>query len=101
MRLRGGRTGVRALTCVGLALAGLARPFDLEVFYGERVAVLGGNGSGGLRAFHGTVLAVTHDRWFARSFDRYVVFGADGTVREVRDAETELAALDRTWCDRV
>jgi ABC-type histidine transport system ATPase subunit len=29
------------------------------------------------------VLAVTHDRWFARSFDRYVVFSADGTVREV------------------
>jgi len=29
------------------------------------------------------VLAVTHDRWFARSFDRYVVFMSDGTVREV------------------
>ena len=26
----------------------------------------------------GTVLAVTHDRWFARSFDRFLVFGADG-----------------------
>jgi len=37
----------------------------------------------GLAAFEGTVLAVTHDRWFARSFDRYVVFTADGTVREV------------------
>jgi len=36
----------------------------------------------GLAAFEGTVLAVTHDRWFARSFDRYVVFGEDGSVYE-------------------
>lgn len=202
MRLRGGRTGVRAVTCSGLTLTGLMDPFDLEIFYGERVAVLGSNGSGkshflrllaggevahtgewrlgarvvpghfaqthahpelegrtlldilwkdhakdrgaamsalrryeltrqaevtfgrlsggqqarfqilllemrgvtallldeptdnldlesaealqdGLEAFDGTVLAVTHDRWFARSFDRYVVFGADGRLREV------------------
>ncbi|NLU66914.1 ATP-binding cassette domain-containing protein [Streptomyces sp. HNM0574] len=203
MRLRGGRTGVRAVTCERLELTGLMTPFDLEVFYGERVAVLGSNGSGkshflrlltgedevahtgawrlgarvvpghfaqthahpelrgrklldvlwtehardrgaamsalrryelthqaeqpfdrlsggqqarfqilllelagttallldeptdnldlesaealqeGLEAYEGTVLAVTHDRWFARSFDRFVVFGADGTVREV------------------
>src|SRR5580658_7079186 len=46
MRLRGGRTGMRAVTCQGLELAGVVRPFDLEVFYGERVAVLGPNGSG-------------------------------------------------------
>ena len=32
----------------------------------------------GLEAFEGTVLAVTHDRWFARGFDRFLVFGADG-----------------------
>ncbi|WP_263169018.1 ABC-F family ATP-binding cassette domain-containing protein [Streptomyces sp. SCSIO ZS0520] len=201
MRLRGGRTGVRALTCAGLELTGLMRPFDLEVFYGERVAVLGSNGSGkshflrllageevahtgdwklgarvvpghfaqthahpellgrtlldilwldhardrgaamsllrryeltaqaeqsfdrlsggqqarfqilllelagttallldeptdnldlesaealqdALEAYEGTVLAVTHDRWFARSFDRYLVFGSDGRLRE-------------------
>jgi ATPase subunit of ABC transporter with duplicated ATPase domains len=36
----------------------------------------------GLDAFQGTVLAVTHDRWFARSFDRFVMFGADGGVYE-------------------
>jgi ATPase subunit of ABC transporter with duplicated ATPase domains len=36
----------------------------------------------GLAAFSGTVLAVTHDRWFARSFDRFLVFGADGSVYE-------------------
>ncbi|MDT7551244.1 MAG: hypothetical protein QOE84_3638 [Actinomycetota bacterium] len=209
MRLRGGRTGVRAVVCERLELSGLMKPFDLEIFYGERVAVLGSNGSGkshflrllagqpvahrgvarlgarvvagwfaqthdqpelhgktlvevlhrgegegaaarrglerggaigvlrryelhgqadqrfetlsggqqarfqvlllelsgctlllldeptdnldldsaealeeGLAAFDGTVMAVTHDRWFARGFDRFLVFGSDGTVYE-------------------
>jgi ATPase subunit of ABC transporter with duplicated ATPase domains len=201
MRLRGGRTGKRAVICENLELTGLMRPFDLEVWYGERVAVLGSNGSGkshflrllageevthegvarlgarvvpgmfaqtharpdladrtpldilmtehallineamsalaryelqvcarqqfgtlsggqqarlqilllelagrtlllldeptdnldlasaealqqGLDSYAGTVLAVTHDRWFARSFDRFLVFGADGAVYE-------------------
>ena len=36
----------------------------------------------GLEAFEGTVLAVTHDRWFARGFDRFLVYGADGEVYE-------------------
>jgi ATPase subunit of ABC transporter with duplicated ATPase domains len=36
----------------------------------------------GLEAYEGTVLSVTHDRWFARTFDRFLVFGADGVVRE-------------------
>ena len=35
-----------------------------------------------LEAFDGTVIAVTHDRWFARSFDRFVIFGSDATVTE-------------------
>ena len=35
----------------------------------------------GLDAFEGTVVAVTHDRWFARGFDRFLVFGADGGLR--------------------
>ncbi|MFI6924972.1 ABC-F family ATP-binding cassette domain-containing protein [Nonomuraea spiralis] len=202
MRLRGGRTGKRAVICEGLELTGLMRPFDLEIWYGERVAVLGSNGSGkshflrllagepvthagvarlgarvvpghfaqtharpellgrtpveivmnehaklkneamktlaryelagliaeqrfdtlsggqqarlqilllelsgatlllldeptdnldlasaealqvGLDAFDGTVMAVTHDRWFAADFDRFLVFGSDGTVYE-------------------
>jgi len=205
MRLRGGRTGMRAITAAELELSGLMSPFSLEVFYGERVAVLGSNGSGkshflrllaggdvahtgtwklgarvvpghfaqthahpelrgrtlldilwkdyakdkgaampalrryeldraaeqpfdrlsggqqarfqilllelegstallldeptdnldlesaealqeGLEAYEGTVLAVTHDRWFARSFDRFLVFGADGRVRETPEA---------------
>jgi ATPase subunit of ABC transporter with duplicated ATPase domains len=46
MRLRGGRTGKRAVVCEDLELTGLMKPFDLEVWYGERVAVLGSNGSG-------------------------------------------------------
>ena len=36
----------------------------------------------GLESYAGTVLAATHDRWFARSFDRFLVFGADGVVYE-------------------
>ncbi|MGO2822160.1 MAG: ABC-F family ATP-binding cassette domain-containing protein [Brachybacterium tyrofermentans] len=46
MRLRGGRTGKRAIVCEDLELMGLMRPFDLEVRFGDRVAVLGSNGSG-------------------------------------------------------
>ncbi|MEV0278384.1 ATP-binding cassette domain-containing protein [Streptomyces sp. NPDC050610] len=214
MRLKGGRTGVRAVTCRQLELTGLMKPFDLEVFYGERVAVLGSNGSGkshflrllagdevahtgewklgarvvaghfaqthahpelegrtlldilwtehardkgqamsalrryelekqgeqrferlsggqqarfqilllelsgttallldeptdnldlesaealqeGLEAYDGTVLAVTHDRWFARAFDRYLLFGADGLVREVPEPVWDEARVAR------
>jgi ATPase subunit of ABC transporter with duplicated ATPase domains len=36
----------------------------------------------GLASYQGTVLAVTHDRWFARSFDRFLVFTPEGSVRE-------------------
>ncbi|MFG3116961.1 ABC-F family ATP-binding cassette domain-containing protein [Streptomyces sp. NPDC048197] len=217
MRLRGGRTGVRAVTCEDLELTGLMKPFSLEVFYGERVAVLGSNGSGkshflrllagdaddpvahtgswklgarvvpghfaqthahpelvgrplldilwtehakdkgqamsalrryelekqaeqpfdrlsggqqarfqilllelsgttallldeptdnldlesaealqeGLEAYEGTVLAVTHDRWFARSFDRFLVFGADGVVRETAEPVWDERRVER------
>ncbi|HEY4456318.1 MAG TPA: ABC transporter ATP-binding protein, partial [Pseudonocardiaceae bacterium] len=35
-----------------------------------------------LDEFTGTVVAVTHDRWFARSFDRFLVFRSDGVVAE-------------------
>ncbi|MYV90241.1 ATP-binding cassette domain-containing protein [Streptomyces sp. SID1034] len=215
MRLRGGRTGVRALTCENLELTGLMKPFSLEVFYGERVAVLGSNGSGkshflrllagdpsvahtgnwklgarvvpghfaqthahpellgrtlvdilwsehakdrgaamsvlrryelerqgdqpfeklsggqqarfqilllelagttallldeptdnldlesaealqdGLEAYDGTVLAVTHDRWFSKSFDRYLVFGSDGVVRETPEPVWDERRVER------
>ncbi|MRG61263.1 ATP-binding cassette domain-containing protein [Agromyces sp. CFH 90414] len=46
MRLRGSRTGKRSVVAERLELTGLMRPFDLEVWYGDRVAVLGSNGSG-------------------------------------------------------
>ncbi len=46
MRLAGGRTGKRAVICEQLELDGLTYPFDLEIWYGDRVAVLGGNGTG-------------------------------------------------------
>ncbi len=214
MRLRGGRTGKRAVICENLELSGLMRPFDLEVWYGERVAVLGSNGSGkshflrllageevahdgvarlgarvvpgifaqtharadlqgrsplevlmtehallineamsalaryelqscarqpfrslsggqqarlqilllelagstlllldeptdnldlasaealqeGLELYSGTVLGATHDRWFARSFDRFLVFGADGEVYEAPEPVWDEARVDR------
>ncbi|UFS93180.1 ABC-F family ATP-binding cassette domain-containing protein [Nocardia huaxiensis] len=46
VRLAGGRTGKRALVCRELGLTGLMKPFDTEIWYGDRVAVLGSNGSG-------------------------------------------------------
>jgi ATPase subunit of ABC transporter with duplicated ATPase domains len=46
MRLPGGRTGKRAVICEQLELDGLTYPFDLEIWYGDRVAVLGANGTG-------------------------------------------------------
>jgi ATPase subunit of ABC transporter with duplicated ATPase domains len=46
MRLDGGRTGKRAVICSQLELDGLTSAFDFEVWYGDRVAVLGANGTG-------------------------------------------------------
>jgi ATPase subunit of ABC transporter with duplicated ATPase domains len=46
MRLSGGRTGKRAVICEQLELDGLTYPFDLELWYGDRLAVLGANGTG-------------------------------------------------------
>jgi ATPase subunit of ABC transporter with duplicated ATPase domains len=39
----------------------------------------------GLGGYSGTVLAVTHDRWFTRGFDRYLVFPATGGVYEAKE----------------
>nr|BBJ49608.1 hypothetical protein SAVMC3_22370 [Streptomyces avermitilis] len=49
----------------------------------------------GLEAFDGTVLSVTHDRWFARSFDRYLVFGSDGRVRETAEPVWDERRVER------
>jgi len=46
MRLRGGRTGKRVVVAEQLGLTGLMQPFDAEIWFGDRVAVLGSNGSG-------------------------------------------------------
>ncbi len=49
--LKGGRTGLRALTFENLAIENgsgelLTKPFNFEVFFGDRIAVLGKNGTG-------------------------------------------------------
>ncbi|CAN5521881.1 ATP-binding cassette domain-containing protein [soil metagenome] len=46
IRLEGGRTGKRAVMVEDLGLAGLVAPFSTEVIFGERVGVLGRNGTG-------------------------------------------------------
>ncbi len=46
MRLSGSRTCKRAIICTSLELTGLMKPFDAELWFGERIAVLGSNGSG-------------------------------------------------------
>ncbi|WP_434995342.1 ABC-F family ATP-binding cassette domain-containing protein [Arthrobacter sp. Ld5] len=47
-------------------------------------------------AFEGTVIAVTHDRWFARSFDRFLVFGSDGKVYETKEPVWDEARVVRS-----
>ncbi|MGH6911485.1 MAG: ATP-binding cassette domain-containing protein, partial [Phenylobacterium sp.] len=49
----------------------------------------------GLEFYEGTVLAVTHDRWFARTFDRFLVFGTDGGVRETAEPVWDEARVKR------
>jgi ATPase subunit of ABC transporter with duplicated ATPase domains len=48
-----------------------------------------------LEAYDGTVVAVTHDRWFARGFDRFLVFGSDGTVYEAPEPVWDERRVDR------
>ncbi len=50
----------------------------------------------GLESFEGTVVAVTHDRWFARGFDRFLVFGADGSVYESDEPVWDETRVQRT-----
>jgi ATPase subunit of ABC transporter with duplicated ATPase domains len=46
MALGGGRTGKVALRIRGLAIPGIVEPFDAEVWFGERLGVIGPNGTG-------------------------------------------------------
>ena len=48
-----------------------------------------------LHGYEGTVVAVTHDRWFARAFDRFLVFGADGSVYEAPEPVWDEARVSR------
>jgi ATPase subunit of ABC transporter with duplicated ATPase domains len=44
-----------------------------------------------LARYEGTVIAVTHDRWFMRLMDRLLFFAEDGTVRELLESPYEAA----------
>jgi ATPase subunit of ABC transporter with duplicated ATPase domains len=44
-----------------------------------------------LARYEGTVIAVTHDRWFMRLLDRFLFFDEDGTVRELLASPYDLA----------
>lgn len=46
-----------------------------------------------LEGFTGTVLAVTHDRWFLRTFDRFLYCGHDGAVTEAPDLPSLMPVL--------
>jgi len=66
VRLGGARTGKRAVMVEGLELDGLTDPFDAELWFGERVAVLGPNGVGKshfLRLLSGDETVDHHGTW--------------------------------------
>jgi ATPase subunit of ABC transporter with duplicated ATPase domains len=44
-----------------------------------------------LARYEGTVVAVTHDRWFMRLMDRFLTFDEDGAVRELLESPYEVA----------
>ncbi|HEY7477740.1 MAG TPA: ATP-binding cassette domain-containing protein [Actinomycetota bacterium] len=44
-----------------------------------------------LLGYEGTVIAVTHDRWFLRLFDRFLFFDEDGSVTELLSSPFDLA----------
>ena len=46
-------------------------------------------------AYQGTILAVTHERWSARSIDRFLIFGADGAVYASADPVWDEARVAR------
>jgi ATPase subunit of ABC transporter with duplicated ATPase domains len=45
-----------------------------------------------LLRYEGTVIAVTHDRWFMRLMDRFLWFDDSGSVREL---------LESPWADEL
>ena len=70
------RLQVLLLELAGSTLLLLDEPTDnLDVVSAEAL-------ESAIASYTGTVLAVTHDRWFMDSFDRFLVFHRDGTVSE-------------------
>ena len=47
----------------------------------------------GLDGYTGSVIAVTHDRWFMRVFDRFLIFREDGVVEEALSPPLEKAGI--------
>jgi len=81
------RLQVLTLELDGVNLLLLDEPTDnLDLHSGEALEAA-------LATFAGTVLAVTHDRWFMRGFDRWLLFDDDCTVREALDLDTALHEL--------
>jgi ATPase subunit of ABC transporter with duplicated ATPase domains len=78
------RMQVLGLELRGVNLLLLDEPTDnLDLDSAEALTVA-------LDQFAGTVLCVTHDRWFMRSFDRYLVFDHACAVHEVLDLDSAL-----------
>jgi ATPase subunit of ABC transporter with duplicated ATPase domains len=46
-----------------------------------------------LAAFDGTLITVTHDRWFMKAADRFLVFAYDCSVVEARDLDDALRKI--------
>jgi ATPase subunit of ABC transporter with duplicated ATPase domains len=70
------RVQILLLELAGATLLLLDEPTDnLDVVSAEAL-------ESAIASYTGTVLAVTHDRWFMDSFDRFLVFHRDGTVTE-------------------
>ena len=116
MRLGGGRTGKVVFRARRLSITGIVEPFDAEVRFGERVGVIGPNGTGKthlIRLLAGEV--VPHDgEWmlgarvtpghFAQLHDRADV--GDLPIRDVvlkkgLDRTATMSALRRYELDRV
>jgi ATPase subunit of ABC transporter with duplicated ATPase domains len=84
------RLQILSLELSGVNLLLLDEPTDnLDLVSAEAL-------EGALAGFEGTVLAVTHDRWFLRAFDRFVILDDDCSVTEALDRN---AALHRITGD--
>jgi len=49
----------------------------------------------GLSEFEGTVIAVSHDRWFLRSFEQFLIFDDEGEVQEATEPTSAWVAAGR------